>query len=272
VRLWPAVPLLSSLFALHAFACPTCVGPRLGDSGAGDLQAHASLRSTLGSDRVDTTERLEWANELAAGAAFERITVDLSLPLLWRRVGESAGTALGDLSTRASLEVLRRESPESSDTLRLVAGLGLPTSRGATQWLSLLGTQSVTPSLGLGWRHSDQDWALTGIAWAALPFALPGAAVAFGPSVGTGAAAEYLPWRWLRLRLGLDLKQQWAARQNGAVLPASQFFALFLGGEVRVQPARWFAATLGLVVPLVCLSPGDYAHGRIYRLGLELAI
>lgn len=78
--------------------------------------------------------------------------------------------------------------------------------------------------LGAAWRHSDQDWACSGTVWGAVPFALPDAAM-FGASVGSGAAAEYEPWRWLGLKLALDLKQQWAARQLGAVIAESQFFA-----------------------------------------------
>ncbi len=272
MRLWPVVLLLSTLLALDALACPTCVGPRLGDSSTGELQTQASVRSALGSDRVAEIERLEWSNELSAGVSWSRFSAGAGLPLLWRRVGDADSTALGDLTARGSVEVARRESPDSSDTLRVLAGLGLPTSRGSVQWRTTLGTQSVTPSVAVGFRHSDQDWALSAIAWGALPFALPSAAVVFGPSAGTGAAAEVGPWRWLRLKLALDLKQQWAAREAGAALAESQFFAVFLGGDVRVQPARWLAATAGLVVPLVCVSPGAYEHGRIYRLGLELTL
>ncbi|MBL8949490.1 MAG: hypothetical protein JNK82_01845 [Myxococcaceae bacterium] len=267
-----AAVLVLCLYGLEALACPTCVGPRLGDSSAGDVQVQASVRSTVGSDRVTGVERLEWANELGAGLIGSRFTAGVGLPYLWRRVGDGDATAFGDLTARGSAELVRRESPDSSDTLRLLAGLGLPTSRGSAAWRTTLGTQSVTPSLGLGFRHSDQDWALSAVAWGALPFALPNAPVAFGPSFGTGAAAEYEPWRWLRLKLALDLKQQLAAREGGWALPESQFFVMFLGGDVRVQPVRWLAATAGIVVPLVCVSPGGYEHGRIYRLGVELTL
>lgn len=272
MRLAPAVTLLSSFVALDALGCPTCVGPRLGDSSTGELQVQAGLRSSVGSDRVSDTERLELSNELVAGFGVDRWRAGVSLPLLWRRVGAGDRSGLGDLQARASVELLRRESPESSDTLRSSFGLGLPTARGSEQWSTLLGTQSVTPSLGLGFRHSDQDWALSAQAWGALPFALPGAAVVFGPSVGAGTSAEYQPLRWLRLALALDLKHVWAARQAGELLPDSQFFGVFLGGEARVQPVRWAAITAGLVMPIICASPGRYEHGRIYRLGVELTL
>lgn len=75
----------------------------------------------------------------------------------------------------------------------------------------------------------------------------------------------------MTLRFALDLKQHWAAREAGLVLPQSQYLALFAGGEVRVQPARWLAATAGLALPLFCVSPGQNSQGRVYRLGLGLA-
>jgi hypothetical protein len=271
--LWLALPLLSSLVALDTFACPTCVGPRLGDSGTGELQAHASFRSAIGTDHAGSgPERLEWSNELTAGAAWSRFELELQLPLLTRFIAGDSYIGLADLGARGSAELYRHEEPDASDTVRLGLGLGLPTSRGAQRWLTALGTQSVTPSLAIGWRHSDQEWALTGVAYGGWPIALPDAAVVFGPFVALSSAAEYQPLRWLTVRLAVDLKQQWAARESGAVVPQSQFFAVFLAPEARLRASRWFSASLGASLPIASVSPGQYVHGFVYRLGLELTI
>lgn len=273
MRLWPAVVFLAWVAAFDAFACPTCVGPRLGDASSGDVSVQAGVRSALGSDRVgDVVDRLEWSNALEAGVAWSRFSAGVALPFVWRQIDGVAGTGFGDLSARGSVEVFRREEPADSDALRLIGGLGVPTSRGATSWLRVLGTQAFTPLLGFGWRHSDQDWAVSALAWGALPFAQGDAGVVFGPSAGTGVSGEYSPWRWLTGKLSLDFKQQWAAREAGVVLADSQFSMLLLSVEARVQPVRWLSVVAGLGVPLACESPGEYAHGRVYRLGLELSL
>ncbi|MBK7863770.1 MAG: hypothetical protein IPJ65_35230 [Archangiaceae bacterium] len=227
----------------------------------------------MGSDRAGAApQRLEWSNELTAGASWSRASVEVALPFLARRVAETSEVGLGDLWARGALEVLRHEEPEASDALRVGLQLGLPTSRGASRWLYALGTSSVTPGVAVAWRHSDQSWALTGSLYAGLPVALPAAAVVFGPWFGSSLGAEYEAFRWLTARLSVDVKQQFAARERGVVLPESQFFAAFLAPEARFRPARWFSASLGASVPVVSASPGAYVHGFVYRLGVELAI
>jgi hypothetical protein len=235
------------------------------------LLVRGGLRSSMGSDFVAGVERWSWSNELYAGVAYGDGAVELGLPLVWRSMNTESVTAFGDIALRGSVELLRHQTPASSDTLRLLPALFVATSTGRVwQWSTT--SQAVAPQMGLGYRHSDQQWAVSASAFAALPIALKDAAYVWGPSAGACAAFEYAPWQWLEGRVALDFKHQWAAADVTGPLYDSQSTALLAGIEAKVRPMRKLAIAAAFTQPLFSLSQGQYQQSRTYRLGVELAL
>ena len=244
----------------------------LGDPLSEGLVMKGGLRSSLGSDTIGGIERWDFTNELYAGVGYGDAQVEAAVPITFRTMGGETLTGFGDVAVRGSVELVRFQNPASSDTLRLMPVFYVAPTTGPRVWQWSLSTQAVTPQMGLGFRHSAEQWAVSATAFAALPIALKDSVFTWGPSAGVGASVEYAPWQWFEGKLALDFHHQWAASDAGAPILDSQVTSLFAGVEARVRPIRKFAIAAALSQPLFSLSPGQNVQSRVYRLGVELAL
>jgi hypothetical protein len=260
------------LLGLDGWACPTCLTPRVEPTPTREFTLRGGLRSSFGNDTLAGVTRWELRNELSVGVAYGDGVLDLEVPILYRNIGGESLAGPGDVTARGSVEMLGPAALGHRDWLRLLPAVIVAPGASTRGYLWSLSSQAVTPQLGLGYRHSEALWAVTAVAFAAIPIALEGATFTAGPTAGVGAAFEYMPWRWLSGRVALDFKQQWASRDGGGPLNDTQGTALFAGVEARVSPASQVSIAAAFSQPLFTVSPGAYAYGRVYRLGLELAL
>ena len=260
------------LVGLDAWACPTCAAPRVERTPTREFTLRGAIRSSFGNDTVAGIDRWEQRNEVSMGVAYGDGVLDLEVPILFRSIGGESLAGPGDVTARGSVEMLGPAALGHKDWLRLLPTVIVSPGASTRGYLWSLSSQAVTPQLGLGYRHSEELWAVTAVAFAAIPLALEGATFTAGPTAGVGAAFEVMPWRWFSGRVALDFKQQWGARDGSGLLNDTQGTALFAGVEARVSPASQVSIAAAFTQPLFTVSPGAYAYGRVYRLGLELAL
>jgi hypothetical protein len=259
-------------FGAAAWACPTCVGPRLGDS---DRDVSFSAATTFGIDWLGKdVQRDELREEVGVAATLRpRLGLDAEVPLVWRWLDYSGvrGTAWGVADARVQLrgDVWRYEVPASSDTLSVLGGLQSSVSPlTADPYPSQVGSNALTPRVGLQYRHSDQGWGVSAQVLGGWPIAYS-ATLRSGRWAQLTGAADYEVWRWLRVQAVVNLKAQEQALWNGAPVPATGFFAGFAGGQATVRATKWLAVTAAVFTPVFCVSDG-YQHSPVFRLTLDV--
>ncbi len=272
------VALLCFAWAAGAAACPTCVGPRLGDSEHGAGDAVFSSSTTFGIDWLGPNlQRDELREELGASLSLsQRISLDVAAPLVWRWLptATSTGTSWGlaDVRAEGTFDVVRSESLAASDVFAVVAGAQTSATPLAPDepYAAQVTSNAFTPRLGLQYRHADQGWGVVVQVNGGWPIEYSRELYA-GRFAQLTAAVDYQTFSWLRLQGVVNLKAQEQAVWNEAPVAATGFFAGFLGGQARVRATKWLAVTAAVFAPIFCISDG-YSHSPVFRLGVDVSI
>jgi hypothetical protein len=255
-----------------AAACPTCVGPRLGDS---EHDVSLSSSTTFGIDWLGKDiQRDELREEVGAAFAVRpRLGLELDVPLVWRWLSYSGDRAtswgVADALLQARVDVLRAEVPESSDTLSLIGGAQSSVSPLTSDpYPSQVGSNALTPRVGIQFRHADQGWGVSTQLLGGWPLAYS-AQLQAGRWATLTAAADYQATRAVRVQVIANLKAQEHALWSGAPVPATGFFAGFLGAQVGIRATKWLALNAAVFTPVFCISDG-YQHSPVFRLTLDV--
>jgi hypothetical protein len=256
-----------------AIACPTCVGPRLGDS---ERPVAFAASTTFGIDWLGKDiQRDELREDVGAFVTLRpHLDLEAEAPLVWRwlrYVDDAHATAWGVADARVQLRgaVWRVEEPAASDTASLLGGAqAAVTPLTADPYPAQVGSNAFTPRAGLEYRHADQGWGVSAQLLGGWPIAYS-AMLRSGRWGQLTAAADYQALHDLRVQLVVNVKAQEQAFWNGASVPATGFVAGFIGGTVTLRATKWLALTAAVFTPVFCISDG-YTHSPVFRLSLDL--
>lgn len=247
------------------------------------LRLSAEVRQrwdAIGEPGVDETLLAEQRLDLQlAWAPHPRVFLSASLPLLRRELGfvnlaRTTAYGMGDAELRLKVFLWQDRALSTRHLLSLLVGVKLPVAPpGYNQNGALLlpelqaGTGSFDPILGMAYALFLRPWSAYFSAYGTWPLYGPFGFTA-NPSLRLTNAVQYQVSEWFAPRLGVDLRIDGKAREDGAPVRDSGGAIVFASVELLFSPAMDLLLYVTAKIPVVQALSGFHREGPFLTVGV----
>jgi hypothetical protein len=211
----------------------------------------ASFRSIQDSTRVDEARVELWPS----WSPVSDFTLSAGIPIVWRSIGPSPETVMGDVELRATMMLWQAKPSATRSRLSAFAGFKLPSApiqkdaTGKPLPTDLQpGCGSIVTLVGGYYTVGRGMWTMIASAQILLP-----TPVRDGPHPGTsfrtGLVGQFQPWKSFGMRLGAQGRYDTSGAIGGTSDPYSGGAALFVVPELVISPAKDLVFTAGASFP-----------------------